>query len=116
MTTPAKKKKLYRVIFHGQSKLYELYARNVSQSDMYAFLEVQGLVFGEDSKLVVNPGEEQMKSNFDGVSRTYIPIHSVVRVDEVEKEGASKITAVDEKGVITPFPMPYKPPEGQSNS
>ncbi len=100
---------MYRIVFHNQSKVYELYARQVLQSDMYAFVEVADIVFGERSQLVVNPGEEQLKNQFEGVSRTYIPIHSVIRVDEVEKEGAAKVHA-GEKGVVTPFPMHYKPP------
>jgi len=101
---------MYRIIFNNQSKVYELYARHVYQSDMFAFLEVRDIVFGEQSQLVVNPGEEQLKSQFSGVKRTYIPIHSVVRVDEVEKEGAAKVHSTSEKGVVTPFPMPYQPP------
>lgn len=111
---PQSKKKMYRVIFQGASKVYELYARSVTQSDMYAFLEVRDLVFGEQSKLVVDPGEEHLKTQFDGVSCTYIPIHSVVRVDKVEKEGAAKVVSISEKGRVSPFPMPYAPPEGQS--
>ena len=111
---PPRKKKIYRVIFHNQSKVYELYARHVMQSDMFAFLEIRDIVFGEQSSLVVNPGEEQLKSQFEGVGRTYIPIHSVVRIDEVEKEGTAKVITSDEKGVVTPFPIPFKPPEGIS--
>ena len=109
-----KNKTMYRVIFHNQSKVYELYARFVHQSDMYAFIEVEDIVFGEQSQLVVNPGEEQLKSQFGGVSRTYLPIHSIIRIDEVEKEGTAKVHAAGDKGVVTPFPMPYHPPEGIS--
>lgn len=109
-----KKKKMYRVVFHNQSKIYELYARNVHQSDMYAFIEVDDIFFGEQSQLVVNPGEEQLKTQFEGVKRTYIPIHSVIRVDEVDKEGAAKVHTSGEKGVVTPFPLHYRPPEGAS--
>ncbi len=112
---PAKKKKMYRVLFHNQSKVYELYARHVVQSDIFAFLEVGEIVFGEQSTLVVNPGEEQLKTQFGGVNRTYIPIHSVIRIDEVEKEGSAKIHTSGEKGVVTPFPLPYTPPEGVSS-
>ncbi len=107
---PVKKKKTYRIIFHNQSEVYELYARHVSQSDMFAFLEISDVIFGERSQLVINPGEEQLKSQFEGVSRTYIPMHSVIRIDEVEKEGAAKITSTDKKGVVTPFPLAYNPP------
>ena len=82
---------------------------------MYAFLEVRDLVFGEKSKLVVNPGEEQLRTQFEGVSCTYLPIHSVVRVDEVEKEGPAKVVSVSEKGAVAQFPIPFTPPEGKSS-
>ncbi len=110
----AKSKRTYRIIFQSASKVYELYARSVSQSDMYAFLEVRDLVFGEQSKLVVNPGEEQLRTQFEGVNCTYIPIHSVVRVDEVEKEGFAKVVSSLEKGTVSNFPIPFTPPEGKS--
>ena len=52
------KKNIYRVIFHNQGSIYELYAREVGQSSMYAFVEVAHIIFGERSKLVVDPSEE----------------------------------------------------------
>lgn len=104
-------KSVFKVIFHNQGNVYELYAREVSQGSMYAFVEVGDIIFGERSKLVVDPSDEKLKSEFNGVKRTYIPMHAVVRIDEVEKEGQSKIHAdSNEKGKVTPFPMPYTPP------
>ena len=105
-------KSIFRVVFHSQGNVYELYAREVSQGAMYAFVEVGDIIFGERSKLVVDPSEEKLKSEFSEVKRTYIPLHAVIRIDEVEKEGKAKITPTDgEKiGNIAPFPMPLKPP------
>ena len=101
------KKNIYKIQFHNQGKLYELYAREVSQSNMYAFVEVADIIFGEKSKLVVDPSEERLKQEFDSVSRTYIPLHAVVRIDEVEKEGINKIIENSNRdGNIAPFPMP----------
>lgn len=108
-------KHIYRIIFHNQGSIYELYARNVYEGEMYAFVEIANLIFGERSELVVDPTEEQLKSEFSGVKRTYIPIQSVIRIDEVEKEGQNKITPTDNsKGNITPFPMPASPPSKTS--
>jgi len=105
-------KSIFRVVFHSQGNVYELYAREVSQGAMYAFVEVGDIIFGERSKLVVDPSEEKLKSEFSEVKRTYIPLHAVIRIDEVEKEGKAKITPTDgEKiGIISHFPMPLKPP------
>ncbi len=51
------------------------------------------------------PPEERIKSEFEGVKRTYLPLHSVLRIDEVKKQGVSKITSF-EGGNVTPFPVP----------
>jgi hypothetical protein len=105
------KKCIYRVIFHSQGNVYELYARKVAQGNLYAFVEVEEIIFGERSTLLVDPSEERLKSEFSGVKRTYIPLQAVVRIDEVEKEGTNKIIpGGEQKGNITPFPMPMTPP------
>ncbi|CBL46366.1 Conserved hypothetical protein [gamma proteobacterium HdN1] len=98
---------LYRVVFVNQSDVFEVYAHQVSQSEMYGFIEVGEFVFGERSKLVVDPGEERLKNLFGSVKRSYIPMHAVIRIDEVERqEGPGKI--VEFKGdKVTPFPMPF---------
>ncbi|MEE8342392.1 MAG: DUF1820 family protein [Gammaproteobacteria bacterium] len=111
-----KQKRVYRVIFHNQGNVYELYARKVSQSNLYAFVEVEGIIFGERSELLVNPSEEKLKSEFSGVKCTYIPLQAIVRIDEVEKEGENKIISNDgSTGNVTPFPMPFTPPAGKSD-
>jgi len=103
---------LYKVVFVNQGKVYEVYARGVGQGSLFGFVEIEELVFGERSTVVVDPAEEKIKSEFKGVRRTYLPMHSIVRIDEVEKQGTSKISAV-EGGNVAQFPMPvYTPGEG----
>lgn len=107
----SKAKAIYRVLFHNQGNLYEIYARHVSQGALYAFVEVEGIIFGERSNVLVDPSEERLKAEFAGVRRTYIPLQAVVRIDEVEKEGSNKIVAAaSEKGNVTPFPLAVIPP------
>jgi hypothetical protein len=102
---------LYKVVFHAQGKIYEIYARKVGHGSLFGFVEVEDLVFGERSALVVDPSEEKIKSEFEGVKRTYLPLHSVIRIDEVRKGGVSKISAVDGSNVAQ-FPYPvYTPGE-----
>jgi hypothetical protein len=91
------KKPLYKITFYNQSKVYEIYARNVHQGAMFSFIEVEKLVFGEKSTVVVDPTEENLKAEFENVSRTYIPLHSIIRIDEVNKTGTSKVTEVTDK-------------------
>ena len=109
MTKRKTQKRVYKIQFHNRGKLYELYAREVSQSGLYAFVEVAGIIFGERSKMVVDSSEERLKAEFSQVSRTYIPLHAVVRIDEVEKEGVNKIIesggAPAPAGNVAAFPL-----------
>lgn len=108
-------KRVYKVVFVNQGKVYEVYAKQVNQSSMYAFIEVEDLIFGETSAVVIDPSEERLKSEFQGVTRTYIPMHSVVRIDEVEKEGVAKIIPFEGKGdQVVGFPGVMQPPGGKS--
>lgn len=105
--------RLYRVIFQNQGNVYELYCRYVYQSDLWGFVEIEEIVFGERSSVLVDPADEKLKSEFDAVRRSYIPAHAIVRIDEVAKLGEARIT--DSKGEnVTPFPpfaRPAKKPE-----
>ncbi len=105
-----KPRRVSRVIFHNQCDVCELYARNVRQGDLYAFVEVEDIIFGERGGVLVDPSEERPKSEFAGVRRTYIPLPSVVRVDEVEKEGVNKIVPGPQpQGNVMTFPAPPAP-------
>ncbi len=99
---------IFKVLFVSQGKMYEVYARKVSHGELFGFVEVEELVFGERSTVVVDPGEERIKSEFAGVKRTYIPMHSIVRIDEVRKQGVSKISPYEGANVAQ-FPMPAFP-------
>ena len=103
---------IYKVMFANPGKIYEVYARKVSHGNLFGFIEIEELVFGERSSVVLDPGEERIKSEFEGVKRSYLPLHSVLRIDEVKKQGVSKISALEGSNVAQ-FPMPlYTPPSG----
>ena len=103
---------IYKVMFANQGKIYEVYARKVSHGNLFGFIEIEELVFGERSSVVLDPGEERIKAEFEGVKRSYLPLHSVLRIDEVKKQGVSKISAIEGSNVAQ-FPMPmYTPPSG----
>jgi hypothetical protein len=100
---------IYRISFLARGEVYEIFARHVSQGGLFGFIEVEELVFGERTKIVVDSSEERLKSEFEGVRRTYVPIHSVIRIDEVEKVGIGRITASD--GKVASFPMTFLQPK-----
>ncbi len=93
------KRQVYKVVFLNQDKVFEVYARQIYQSDLYGFIEIEEIVFGERSQLVLDPNEEKLKAEFESVIRSYVPIHSVIRIDEVEKEGTAKISEAGSKKV-----------------
>jgi hypothetical protein len=97
--------RLYRVTFLNQGQVYEIYVRNVGQGGMLGFIEIEDIVFGARSSLLVDPSEEKLKNEFAHVKRSYLPIHSVVRVDEVTQEGPARITAWNGESNVMPFPL-----------
>jgi hypothetical protein len=99
---------IYRISCMSQGEVYEIYAKQVGHGGLFGFVEVEELVFGERSKIVIDSSEERLKTEFEGVKRTYIPLHSVVRIDEVEKAGRGRIKSGD--GTVTSFPMTYPVP------
>lgn len=107
-------KTVYKIVFMNQGQVYEIYARSVGHGSLFGFVEVEELVFGERSSVVVDPSEEKIKAEFDGVKRTYLPMHSILRIDEVEKQGTSKVSKLEGTNVAQ-FPMPVYTPGGGSN-
>ena len=103
--------RIYKVIFANQGQVYEIYAKHVSQGDLFGFIEVEQLLFGERSQLIVDSSEERLKTEFSGVKRVFIPMHSVVRIDEVEKQGPARISATEgSTAIVRAFPIPAAPP------
>ncbi len=103
-------KTLYRITFAYLEAVYEIYARKVVESEMFGFLEVEDFVFGETTSLVVDPAEERLKLEFGSVKRTFIPMQSVFRIDEVNKRGVAKVREKSaDTGKISMFPVQGKP-------
>jgi len=78
---------IYRINFINQGEVYEVYARHVSQGGLFGFVEIEGIVFGERSKILIDSS------------------------DEVEKAGRGRITSGD--GKVATFPMAIMPPGGK---
>ncbi len=84
-------KHIYKIVFVNKDKIYEIFAKSVYQGDMYGFVIVEDFVFGEKSAIVVDPGEEKLRTEFEGVKRSFIPMHEIIRIDQLEKRGVAKI-------------------------
>ena len=102
-----KKSNVYKIKFIQLGEIYEVFARHIYQSEMYGFIEVEEYIFNRDKQLVVDPTSEKLKNEFLNVERSYIPINSIVRIDEVDELGEAKIT--ENKGQVSPFPLNIQP-------
>ena len=101
---------IYRICYYNRNQVYEIYARQVYQGNLYGFIEVEGLIFGQRSEIVLDPSEEKLRSEFDSVKRSYIPMHSIVRIDEVQSAGRAQ--AVDAQSI--PPIYNFNPPSRKS--
>ena len=99
------KEKLFRVAFLNHGKVYELFCSAVTTSNLLGFVEVSGLEFEEKDSLVIDPTEEKMRDEFDGVEILHLPMHSVLRVEQVRKKGQAVIRDRESGEKVTPFPI-----------
>ena len=97
--------RLYKISYYNQDKIYELYAKQVYESDLYGFLTIEEIVFGSKSDVVIDPSEEKLKKEFESVKRSFVPMHSVIRIDEVKEQGLCKIKdSKSTNNIVSPFP------------
>lgn len=108
-------RRVFRVIFHNRDQIYELYAKKVAQGELFGFIEIEEILFGERTQVVVDPAEESLKTEFQGVKRFQVPMQAVIRVDEVTKEGVSRISSTGGEakgeGTLSRFPSTIFTPE-----
>jgi len=82
---------------------------------VFGVVVVEDLVFGARTSVVVDPAEVRLKAEFEAVKRTFVPLHAIIRIDEVEKQGVSKIHPYDGDNV-SQFPIPVYTPGGSGGS
>ena len=102
---------MYRVAFHNRGKVYELYCTDVSTSALWGFLEISGMVFDTGETVVVDPSEEKIREEFADVEVLHVPLHGVLRVEQVRRKGQATIRDRESGEKVTPFPMqpPVRP-------
>lgn len=105
-------KRLYKIVFLNNGKVYELFSEGVTSSGLWGFVEVSDLVFETKEGLVVDPTEEKMRQEFAHARVLHLPIQSVLRVEEVEKRGKCLIRDRESGEKVTPFPVS---PPGRSS-
>jgi hypothetical protein len=104
---------IYRVSFLKHGKVYEIFCRDVGTSDMWGFVDLTGLVFGEKDAVVVDPTEEKLRDEFENVEVLYLPMHSILSIEKVKKRGQAVIRDRESGEKVTPFPL--TPPGRKKN-
>jgi hypothetical protein len=106
---PKRKTTYYKVSFTRDQELYQICARQVQASNLYGLIEISEFVFPE-AKLVFNPGEERLRREFEGIERTFLPYHSIVRIDEVIESQEREIKIVPLQAISGGGKGPVEPP------
>lgn len=83
------RKKLFKIIFMDEDKTIQtIHASELNPSSFLGLVEISDIVFIDQSELIISPDDGNLKSKFKNVERSYLPLNSIVRIDEVmiEKE------------------------------
>ncbi len=97
---------MYKITFLNQAKVYELFCSKVSGSDLaYGFIEASELVFEADDSVVIDPTEERLREEFADVEVLHIPMHAVIRVEQVKKRGTCAIRDSKSGEKVTQLPL-----------
>jgi len=75
-------KTYYKVSFVTGNEMYQLCAKQVVSSDLFGMVEISDFIFPEN-KVVIDPGEEQIKREFGNMKRTVVPHQAIIRIDEL---------------------------------
>ena len=72
------KSPLFKVVFMNQGQVYEIYARSVGHGELFGFVEVEELVFGERTTVVVDPSEEKIARLETALMQAGLPVADAV--------------------------------------
>jgi len=96
---------MYKLVFLNQGNVYEIFAERVDSSHLYGFIEAAELVFETGSRMVVDPTEERLRSEFADTRKLILPVQSVIRIEQVEKRGKCAIRDRSSGEKVTPLPL-----------
>lgn len=99
-------KSIYKVVFLNHGKVYEIYARKVSSSELWGFTCVSELEFAPRDSLLVDPTEERLREEFQRTRTLHLPMQSIVRIEEVAERGTAAIRDGASGDKVIPLPLP----------
>jgi len=99
-------KNLYKVVFLNHGKIYELYARSISSSELWGFTCVSELEFAARDGMLVDPTEERLRDEFADTRVLHLPMQSIVRIEEVAARGPAAIRDGQTGDKVVTLPLP----------
>lgn len=79
---------IYRVHFSWKEKELILKARSLDLTHPY-FVSIKDLVFTKESRLVIDPAEDDVLKEFGGSNHLMIPFQTVKLIEEIPDEDAA---------------------------
>ncbi len=76
---------LYRVHFTWKEKKIIIKARSLDLTHPY-FVSIKDLVFTKESRLVIDPGEDDVLREFGGSDHLMIPFQTVALIEEIKDD------------------------------
>lgn len=84
---------LYRVHFKWNGKDVVLRARSLDMTHPY-FVSIKDLLFPKETKLIIDPAEDEVRKTFGNADHLMIPFQTVTLIEEVTKEEAEQAAKV----------------------
>jgi len=109
-------KHIYKVVFINHDQIHEVFVKNVYQGELYGFVIIEDFVFGEKNAIVVDPSEEKLRIEFEGVNRSFIPVQRIIRIDREKKRSAAKIAPLSKEWLEGPSKISALFPPIKDNS
>ena len=81
---------LYRVYFKWKDKDVELTAKSLDLTHPY-FVSIKDLVFADKASLIINPAQDEVRSEFGKASHLMIPFQTVTLIEELSEETGKKV-------------------------
>lgn len=81
---------IYRVHFKWKEKEVSLSARKLDLTHPY-FVSIKDLVFPNKPKLIIDPGEDEVRRVFGNSSHLMIPFQTVILIEELNESESNKI-------------------------
>jgi len=78
-------KNVFRVHFTWKEKSYELKAHSLDMTHPY-FVSIKDLVLPEDSGVLINPADDEIRKAFGDVRQLMLPFQSVSLIEEFTED------------------------------